>query len=201
MLNFLEMSWSFGRIGRVLALLALLASHHAWAAPLVAPPGAMVTVKHKAAPPPTDVDEDEDNAFFKALYRVNSYYPIVLDKDLEPEVRSKVVPLWATTVCFGPFCGPLWIPMLIVGENPGAEYFLKEALIAIAVEVAANILGGTTTTFAGLGTIIIVANLVYFAPVSLIDGYDRALKRERAKAAAREEDPKARKRKATAARR
>jgi hypothetical protein len=188
-----------GRAGCLLTLFMLLASHPAGAAPLLSPPGTVATVKHKAAPPPAD--EDEDNAFFKTLYKVNSYYPVVLDKDLEPEVRSKVIPLWATTVCFGAFCGPLWIPMLIVGENPGAEYFLKEALIAIAVEMAAYLFGGTTTAFAGLGTIVIVANLVYFAPVSLIDGYDRALKRQRAKAAEKDEEPRPRKKKPTPARR
>ncbi|MBI5496228.1 MAG: hypothetical protein HY904_14490 [Deltaproteobacteria bacterium] len=173
----------------------LLGANLAQAEPLLGPPGAAVAlVKRQPAPPPDE--REEDNAFFKALYKVNSFYPVVLDKDLEPEVRSKVVPLWITTVFCGPFLGPLWIPMLIVGENPGAEYFIKEALIAVVVEMAGYLLGGTTTAFAGLGSIIIVAQLLYFSPVSLIDGYDRALKRQRAKAARQDGQPNPRKRKA-----
>ena len=115
------------------------------------------------------------------MQKVNPYYSIVLDENLEPEVDDKVVPLWVTSAFCGPLCGSLWIPMLWVGENPGAEYFYKEALILIAMEALTYLIGGATTPVAGVGAILITANLVYLTPVGIINGYDRALKKKRGK--------------------
>lgn len=83
--------------------------------------------------------------------------------------------------------------MLIVGEDPGIEYFMQEALIAIVIEILTYVLGGATTSFFGLGSILITANLFYLAPVSLINGYDRALKRQRAKGPLIDDDAPAKK--------
>ncbi len=113
--------------------------------------------------------------------KVNPYYSIVLDDNLEPEVDDKITQLWVTGALCGALCGPLWIPMLWVGENPGAEYFYKEALILIAAEFLTYLVGGVTTPAVGLGAVLITANLVYLAPIGIINGYDRALKKKRGK--------------------
>jgi hypothetical protein len=154
-------------------------------APSSKPPAAPST--KDAAPESGDTGtqspDEEESGLWSFIYMVNDWYPIVLDPHLEPEVDDKVVLLWVMTVLFGAMCGPLWIPMLIVGENPGMEYFVKEALITIVVDWLTYAVGGVTTSVGGLGSIIITANLCYLAPVSLINTYDRALKRQRAKAA------------------
>jgi len=139
----------------------------------------------KQAPSSTEIAPDapaaEDEGFMSYVYMVNDWYPIVLDPHLEPEVEEKVIWLWVMTVLFGAMLGPCWIPLVVVGEDPGAEYYMKEALIALVVTFITYAIGGATTTVGGLGSILLTVNLFYLAPVSLINTYDRALKRQRAK--------------------
>ena len=114
------------------------------------------------------------------LDTVNEYYSIYLDKNLEPDVEEKVVPIWVTSIFCGALCGPLWIPVLFIDDVPEADYFLKEALIAIAVEYLTTFVGGATSVV-GIGAVLITANLFYLTPIGIINGYDRALKKKRAK--------------------
>ncbi len=123
---------------------------------------------------PEEIKEETD-----LLDSVNEYYSIYLDKNLEPDVEEKVLPIWLTSIACGAFCGPLWIPMLFVDDIPEADYFLKEAVIAIVVEYLTYLLGGGTAVL-GIGAIIVTANIFYLTPIGIINGYDRALKKKRA---------------------
>lgn len=136
-------------------------------------------VVHAEAPPNEDQQQSAEDESF--VDKVNPYYSLVLDDNLEPEVDDKVTALWVTSVFCGPLCGSLWIPMLWVGEDPGSEYFFKEALILIGLELLTYVTGAATTPVAGIGAVLITANLVYLTPIGIINGYDRALKKQRGK--------------------
>jgi hypothetical protein len=176
------------------AALVCLVSFSARASDEESPPASVAAPTERAesdeaSAPELDAPADgEEDGFWGYLYAINDWYPIILDKNLEPEVDDKVILLWVTTIACGAMCGPLWIPMLIVGEDPGMDYFAKEALLAILIEWLTYVVGGATTSVGGLGSIIITANLCYFAPVSLINTYDRAVKRQRARTGATLED-------------
>ena len=71
---------------------------------------------------------------------VNDWVPIMLDENLEPEVEEKLFLLWVVSMFCGQCCGSLWIPILLVGEFPGIEYFVKEALILILVEIVSLVM-------------------------------------------------------------
>lgn len=128
-----------------------------------------------------DQEQEESADEESFVDKVNPYYSLVLDDNLEPEVDEKVTALWVTSVFCGPLCGSLWIPMLWVGEDPGSDYFFKEALILIGLELLTYVAGAATTPVAGLGAVLITANLVYLTPIGIINGYDRALKKQRGK--------------------
>ena len=124
--------------------------------------------------------DGESNALWDMLVTINGYYPILLDENLEPEVEEQVVPMWIAGVFCGEFCGALWIPMVLVGEWPGKEYFIFAALSYLLQQVLL-VMGVPTSTFLGIGAIWSTFVLLYLTPVGIIDDYDRALKKERAK--------------------
>jgi hypothetical protein len=126
-----------------------------------------------------DRGEDE-GAVWSFIYAVNEIYPIVLDPHLEPEVEDSLVLFWGMVTLCGWALGPLWIPMVAVGEWPGADYFLWEALWTI-FNAWLTITFGAGTSWFGLGLVLLAVDAFYRAPVATIDIYDRALKRERAR--------------------
>lgn len=134
-----------------------------------------------AAPSVVQPAAEDEGGIGGLIDTVNDVYPIVLDDNLEPEVDDRLVIFWVVSSLCGQACGPLWIPMVVVGEDPGSDYFVTEAVFAILFELLTVALGGVSTSVGGLGMVLIMIHLVYLLPVGIINTYDRALKRQRAK--------------------
>ncbi len=160
------------RLASLAFLFASLCSSPSWA----------ISSEKQADSQPTPQEEPD------FLETVNEYYSIYLDKNLEPDVEEKVLPIWLTSIACGAFCGPLWIPWLFIEEVPEADYFVKEAVIAIVVEYLTYLVGGGTSVV-GIGALLVTANLFYLTPVGIMNGYDRALKKKRANLKMREKGP------------
>jgi|GEM_PF-2467535 len=139
---------------------------------------ALSTWTAQAAEPPADPPQQEQTDWVDT---VNEWYPIVLDDNLEPEMQDNLVGIYVTSVFCGALCGPLWIPLVWTGVAPDGDYFAKEALIAIAVEWLSHLVGVATTPALGIGAVFEVVNLTYLTPVGIINTYDRALKKKRAR--------------------